>query len=122
MRGAGAGPLHRSACYAPFGATTSTGQTNTNPFKFTGREDDGTGLYYYRARYCSPGLQRFVSEDPLGLASDDLNLYAYVGNSVTEFVDPLGLGAVSLANGLSIMAFCRMPDSPQGKFPSWMTS
>lgn len=30
--------------YGPFGATTETG-TSTNPFQFTGREKDGTGLY-----------------------------------------------------------------------------
>ncbi|PYR23328.1 MAG: hypothetical protein DMF94_01715 [Acidobacteria bacterium] len=27
---------------------------------------NGTGLYYNRARYYSPQLQRFVSEDPSG--------------------------------------------------------
>ena len=40
----------------------------TNPFQYTGRENDATGLYYYRARYYSPTLRRFISEDPLGLA------------------------------------------------------
>jgi RHS repeat-associated protein len=29
------------------------------------RENDGTGLYYYRARYYSPELQRFISQDPI---------------------------------------------------------
>ncbi len=32
-----------------------------------GREDDGTGLYYYRARYYVPVPGWFISEDPLGL-------------------------------------------------------
>jgi hypothetical protein len=26
-----------------------------NEFRYTGREGDGTGLYYYRARYYHPG-------------------------------------------------------------------
>jgi uncharacterized protein RhaS with RHS repeats len=29
--------------------------------------DDGTGIYYYRARYYHPQLQRFISEDPIGV-------------------------------------------------------
>jgi hypothetical protein len=36
--------------YEPFGRTDVGGTPNTNPFRFTGREDDSTGLYYYRAR------------------------------------------------------------------------
>jgi YD repeat-containing protein len=36
--------------YEPFGTTTTTGSTG-NAFQYTGRENDGTGLYYYRARY-----------------------------------------------------------------------
>jgi hypothetical protein len=36
--------------------------------------------------------QRFISPDPSGFAGGDPNLYAYVGNSPTNSVDPLGLG------------------------------
>jgi RHS repeat-associated protein len=50
--------------YEPFGRTTVTGSANSNSTQFTGRENDGTGLYYYRARYYYPGLHRFISEDP----------------------------------------------------------
>jgi len=50
--------------YDPFGNTTMTG-TSSNLFQYTGRENDGTGLYYYRARYYSPQLQRFLGEDPI---------------------------------------------------------
>jgi hypothetical protein len=31
--------------YEPFGKTSVTGAASTNAFKYTGREDDGTGLY-----------------------------------------------------------------------------
>ncbi len=31
----------------------------SNPFTYTGREDDGTGLLYYRARYYDPELEVF---------------------------------------------------------------
>ncbi len=51
--------------YKAFGKTTING-TSTNPFQYTGRENDGTGLYYYRGRYYSSELQRFISPDPSG--------------------------------------------------------
>jgi RHS repeat-associated protein len=59
-----AGAVQTTYRYDPFGNTTVTG-TSTNPFQYTARENDGTGLYYYRARYYSPTLSRFLSEDPL---------------------------------------------------------
>ena len=74
----------------PFGATTTSGATSTNAAQFTGRENDGTRLYYYRARYYHPQLQRFISEDPMGSAGG-LNLFAYAANAPTANTDPLGL-------------------------------
>jgi RHS repeat-associated protein len=84
------GAVKTSYTYEPFGKTTATGETNANPQRYTGREDDGTGLYYYRARYYHPGLQRFISEDPAGYSAGDTNLYAYVGNNPTNVTDPSG--------------------------------
>jgi len=63
---------------------------NTNPYQFTGRENDGTGLYFYRARYYSPTFQRFVSQDPIGFAGGGPNLYGYVLNNPISFIDPFG--------------------------------
>ena len=40
--------------YDPFGTTTTSGGTSTNVSQFTSRENDGNGLYSYRARYYSP--------------------------------------------------------------------
>jgi RHS repeat-associated protein len=77
--------------YEPFGTTTTTGTGNKNSYKFTAREDDGTGLYYYRARFYHPALGRFVSEDPLRYQGGDVNLYGYVRNQVLTSVDSLGL-------------------------------
>ena len=83
--------------YEPFGKTTITG-TSLNPFQFTGREHegpalsgvDGTGLYYYRARYYQPRVQRFLSEDPIGFLGGDVNLYGYVGQNPVLMTDPSG--------------------------------
>lgn len=61
-----------------------------NTRMYTGREyDRGLKLYYNRARYYDPKLARFISRDPIDIA-DDVNLYAYVGNSSVMFVDLMG--------------------------------
>ncbi len=39
-----AGGIDTSYTYQPFGAATVNG-TSANPYHFTGRENDGTGLY-----------------------------------------------------------------------------
>jgi RHS repeat-associated protein len=80
--------------YDPFGNVTISGEASDNPFQYTGRENDGTGLYYYRARYYSPELQRFISEDPIGLAGG-INQFAYVRNRPLNNNDPLGLFEVT---------------------------
>lgn len=77
--------------YTPFGAAEYTSESVTNPLRYAGREyDSETGLYYMRARYYSPSLARFISEDPIGLAGG-LNPYVYVGNSPMNGRDPFGL-------------------------------
>ena len=84
------GALETTYTYDPFGNVTVNG-ADTNPYQFTGRENDDTGLYFYRARYYSPKLQRFISQDPIGFRGGGADLYAYAYNSPTELVDPLGL-------------------------------
>ena len=62
-----------------------------NLYMFTGRRfDSETGLYYYRARYYSPQLRRFIEPDPIGFEGG-MNLYAYVGNDPGNATDPWGL-------------------------------
>ena len=43
-----------------------------------------------------------MSEDPIGFAAGDANLYRYVGNSPTNFVDPSGLVCEGAAWGTAI--------------------
>src|ERR1051326_8910692 len=47
------GAIAGSFTYEPFGTDTVSGSGATS-MRFTGRENDGTGLYFYRARYFSP--------------------------------------------------------------------
>ncbi len=94
--------------YEPFGKTTQTGAVSTSTFKFTGREEDASGLYYYRARYYQPRLQRFIAEDSIGYLGGDVNLYGYVGQNPILRTDPSGqipLGpGVILGCGLGAMS------------------
>jgi RHS repeat-associated protein len=63
-----------------------------NRFTFTGREYLAElGLYDYRNRMYSQVLGRFLQTDPIGFEAQDVNLYRYVGNTVTDAFDPFGL-------------------------------
>ena len=84
------GGVIQATTYSAFGQTASTTGASPSRLKYTGREDDGTGLYYYRARYYDPQIGRFISEDPMGFAAG-INFYAYVGNNPVNANDPTGL-------------------------------
>jgi RHS repeat-associated protein len=62
-----------------------------NTYLFTGqRYDAESGLYFYKSRYYSAVLGRFLQRDPLGFV-DGVNLYAYVSNNPSNYTDPQGL-------------------------------
>jgi RHS repeat-associated protein len=76
---------------APVGAASQVG----NPFGWKAvRIDPETGLCYMRHRYYAPQWGRFLTQDPLGVWGDPVNLgngYAYVGNMVLILSDRFGL-------------------------------
>jgi RHS repeat-associated protein len=84
------GTVQTTYSFDAFGNTTAGGSASSNTFAYTGREIDAGNLYYYRARYYNPQLQRFISEDPLGFGGG-INSYAYAGNNPEIFKDPTGL-------------------------------
>ena len=88
----------RTYTYEPFGRAVVQGQTSTG-FAFTGRELDAAGVYFYRTRYYNPNLDRFASEDPIGL-NGGINGYAYTGDDPLGWTDPLGFRRVQV---------CRQP-------------
>ena len=53
-------------------------------------EDVETGLYYNRFRYYNPETGLYISQDPIRLAGNNPNFYAYVHDS-NAWVDPFGL-------------------------------
>ena len=63
-----------------------------NPYTFTGRRvDEETGLMYYRNRYYSTDLGRFVGRDPIDYEGSKWNLYEYVDSGPTTHSDAMGL-------------------------------
>ncbi len=75
--------------YTPYGEATTLGDDEGNPIQYTARENDQTGLYFYRARYYDPVLKRFIQEDPIGLLAG-ANSYSYVGGNPVSYADPTG--------------------------------
>ncbi len=63
-----AGAVAASYTYEPYGKASKTG-TSSNSQTYTGREDDGTGLYYYRARYYHPGGADSLARIRLSMAA-----------------------------------------------------
>ncbi|MBL8448632.1 MAG: hypothetical protein JNM32_01770 [Dechloromonas sp.] len=92
--------------YGPFGEPNQTAGTR---FRYTGQQYlSQLGLYYYKARFYSPMLGRFLQTDPIGY-QDDSNLYAYVGNDPVNGRDPSGL-----TNQEAIQLACTMCDAGFG--------
>ncbi len=59
---------------------------------FTGRPfDSDTQLQNNLNRWYDASVGRWLSEDPIGFAAGDENLYRYVGNGVLTLEDPTGL-------------------------------
>jgi RHS repeat-associated protein len=78
--------------YDPFGNMSISGPASTNSYTYTGRETDGLGINYCRARYYNPNTGRFLSEDPIGFQGG-FNLYQYGLDAPTDFTDPVKHGS-----------------------------
>ncbi|WP_256081066.1 RHS repeat-associated core domain-containing protein [Massilia sp. YIM B04103] len=81
--------------YYPYGGTAVWSARNDTETKYkyvrySGKERDGSGLYYYGFRYYAPWLFRWISPDPAGTV-DGLNLFCMVGNNPITFSDSTGL-------------------------------
>ena len=108
--------------YSAFGTPVAAKMWNTAPsgifsdisgksgFFYVGQEYDATtGLQYSRARYYDPVSSEFISQDPLGFAGGDTNLYRRAGNSPANATDPSGLAwgwaAAGIGAGVSVVGY-----------------
>jgi RHS repeat-associated protein len=99
------GTVVYSANYSAFGTIQSESGTGGDRFKFTGREwDAGTGQYYFRARYYGAGVGRFRSQDSVGFAAGDVDLYRYGRNNSAASTDPTGNMALAAVGGAALAA------------------
>jgi RHS repeat-associated protein len=63
---------------------------DANLYRFSSKEwHPSSGLVYYGYRYYDPSLQRWGNRDPIEEAGG-LNLYQFVRNNATDFIDPTG--------------------------------
>jgi len=87
--------------YDPYGnSILATGsQAAGNPYRFSTKYlDSEYNLYYYGYRYYDPATGRWLSRDPIG-EQGGLNVYGFVNNNPTLYVDALGLFLESARNG-----------------------
>ncbi|MEG8233975.1 RHS repeat domain-containing protein [Pseudomonas orientalis] len=87
--------------YFPYGGTAWWASRNAvqgsyKTRRYSGKERDGSGLYYYGFRYYAPWLQRWISPDPAGRAQ--LNPYLMAFNNPVTFVDSMGLQPTDMEN------------------------
>ncbi|WP_226299931.1 RHS repeat domain-containing protein [Pseudomonas sp. MM213] len=86
--------LSREVYYAFGGTALWAGgceiEAKYKTIRYSGKERDATGLYYYGYRYYAPWLQRWVSTDPAGSLAG-LNLFLMVENNPIIYVDFSGL-------------------------------
>ncbi|GAB6188102.1 RHS repeat-associated core domain-containing protein [Thermopirellula anaerolimosa] len=107
--------------YTPYGVVTyrdadwteTAGSANGNTVLYTGRTlNPATSLYYYRARYYDPVLERFIARDPI---ESEPNAYRYVLNNPALLVDPHGyFGFGPPCSPTNVDPFAGRPDPTEG--------
>jgi RHS repeat-associated protein len=89
----GSGSIIKQIDYDSFGNVISdTDPSFAVPIGFAGGlHDRDAGLVRFGARDYDPAIGRWTAKDPIDFAGGDVNLYGYVWNSPTNWIDPLGL-------------------------------
>ncbi|NRA25004.1 MAG: RHS repeat-associated core domain-containing protein, partial [Oleispira sp.] len=96
------------------------------PYGFSGKERDDSGLMYFEARYYDPLSTRFISPDPL-FAEEvgkcvgsviECNLYQYTGNNPVMYVDQSGEVGLQIAAMVVGAAISGISSLAKGEDPS----
>ena len=84
--------------YEPFGS--SSRENGDEDYRYTGKHEDPTGLYYYGARYYDPETGRFTTRDMIKgdlTVPQSLNRYVYCNNNPNKYTDPDGNEPITAA-------------------------
>ena len=87
--------------YEPFGP--SSGESGSEDYRYTGKHEDPSGLYYFGARYYDPLTGRFTTRDTVFgelIDPQSQNRYAYCMNNPHKYTDPDGREPFSVAVGV----------------------
>lgn len=100
----GDGNLISQEEYYPFGgtailATRNQVEVDYKTVRYSGKERDTTGLYWYGYRYYQPWIGRWLSADPAGVI-DGLNLFKMVDNNPLVNIDESGLFSLNVYSKL----------------------
>ncbi|WP_353741552.1 RHS repeat-associated core domain-containing protein [Pseudomonas fluorescens] len=84
--------------YHPYGTTAwfaGRGEVEASyrTVRYSGKERDATGLYYYGFRYYVAGWQRWLNPDPEG-SVDGLDLFAFLGGNPLSYKDIQGTNKI----------------------------
>jgi insecticidal toxin complex protein TccC len=98
----GAGEVISQERYHPYGTTAwfaGRGEVEASykTVRYSGKERDSTGLYYYGFRYYVARWQRWLNTDPAGF-KDGLNIYVFVSGNPISFKDVQGLNGIDISN------------------------
>ncbi len=111
------GALAFQNTYDPFGGFAASGSPPSGygrVYGMAGIEYDPTGLYHAGARYYSPILQRFLSEDPV---RGKANMYLYAGNNPVTGSDVSGMAGDCPSGNCGITGGQEnIPNDPSGLF------
>lgn len=91
--------------YWPYGEVRTRTGTNTTALRFVGTRgyySDSSSKTYVRARTFDTQKGRWMTIDPIGFGGGDSNLYRYVRNRSTTWIDPTGLNPACIACGICI--------------------
>jgi insecticidal toxin complex protein TccC len=107
--------------YYPYGGTAgysarSEAEAADKSRRYSGKERDATGLYYYGFRYYQAEFGRWLSADPAGTV-DGLNLFRMVKDNPVSYADENGLQSVRLVYGFADVRYKYMANPARKKSP-----
>lgn len=105
--------------YGPFGISLYKSENINNSFRYIGEYGiacENNNLYSMRKRYYDVQTGRFLTQDPLKIASGDICIYKYAGNNPISQADHMGL--------YSTPTWCKIAgdiilDAKFGAWPYW---